>query len=179
VAFKYTSPIVGEKFGDREVMSTKYKRNKRGDTLWNVKCKCGEMSWQKACRLTKGRAQMCRSCHHENISNHGKYTPWFLFREASERAKKKNIEFKLSLDYLDSILEDQEFKCIYSGVELGMEFSINKRVGKNTASIDRIDSSKGYIEGNVQWVHKVVNNMKSSLAEGEFLKWCKLVAKNN
>jgi hypothetical protein len=45
--------------------------------------------------------------------------------------------------------------------------------------LDRVDSSKGYIEGNVQWVHKTINLMKQSFNQKEFIHFCKLVANNN
>lgn len=50
---------------------------------------------------------------------------------------------------------------------------------ETTISLDRIDSTKGYIEGNVQWVHKSVNIMKSTLTQEQFINFCKLVAENN
>ncbi len=40
-----------------------------------------------------------------------------------------------------------------------------------TASIDRIDSKLGYYIDNIQIVHKVINNMKSSLPEEHFLSF--------
>jgi len=48
--------------------------------------------------------------------------------------------------------------------------------GASTASLDRIDSSKGYVRGNIQWVHIAINFMKHSLPEEEFIRWCCLVA---
>ncbi len=45
---------------------------------------------------------------------------------------------------------------------------------KQTASLDRINSKKGYVKGNIQWVHKNVNFMKSSFSTTVFLN---LVAK--
>ena len=48
-----------------------------------------------------------------------------------------------------------------------------------TASLDRIDSLKGYTEDNVQWVHKHINFMKGSLSENKFIEYCKLIVKNN
>ena len=45
-----------------------------------------------------------------------------------------------------------------------------------TASIDRIDSSIGYVIGNVQWVHKQVNFMKGTMEQKEFIKFCKLIS---
>ena len=47
------------------------------------------------------------------------------------------------------------------------------------ASLDRIDSSKGYIEGNVQWVHQNINMMKNKFDNQYFIEMCKLITKNN
>ena len=47
-----------------------------------------------------------------------------------------------------------------------------------TASLDRIDSGKGYIVGNVQWLHKDINKMKLHHNQEYFIKLCKMVYKN-
>lgn len=44
-----------------------------------------------------------------------------------------------------------------------------------TASIDRIDSSKGYTKDNIQWVHKNVNIMKMDQTMDQFLYICKKI----
>jgi hypothetical protein len=51
--------------------------------------------------------------------------------------------------------------------------------GVSTASLDRIDSSLGYVWGNVQWVHSVINDLKSNMAQEEFISWCQKVAAKN
>jgi hypothetical protein len=48
-----------------------------------------------------------------------------------------------------------------------------------TASLDRKDSSKGYIKGNVWWVDKRINKLKSDFEQEEFLLLCKKVANYN
>jgi hypothetical protein len=52
-------------------------------------------------------------------------------------------------------------------------------MGQATASLDRIDSSKGYIEGNLQWLHKRINIMKGNMSEKEFLDFCESVTLKN
>jgi len=37
----------------------------------------------------------------------------------------------------------------------------------------------GYVEGNVQWVHKIVNFMKQALPDNEFINWCRIIVNNN
>jgi hypothetical protein len=48
-----------------------------------------------------------------------------------------------------------------------------------TASADRIDSSRGYVEGNVQWVHKWINLMKLDHSQHDFISYCAAVAIHN
>jgi hypothetical protein len=42
-------------------------------------------------------------------------------------------------------------------------------------SIDRIDSSKGYLRDNVQFVCDVVNRMKQDMSQGDLENWCSLI----
>ena len=46
-------------------------------------------------------------------------------------------------------------------------------------SIDRIDSSVGYVRGNVQFVCDIVNRMKSDLSQEELYEWCGLILKGS
>lgn len=67
----------------------------------------------------------------------------------------------------------QNKKCVLSGIELCFpKVSGIKSKTLITASLDRIDSSKGYVIGNVQWIHKTINTMKMDLADSEFIKLC-------
>ena len=93
-------------------------------------------------------------------------------------AKKRNIEFLISLEYMQKILDDQNYKCALSGLNLSVSNNMSFS-RKGTMSLDRIDSSKPYVEGNIQWLHKTVNIMKNKWAEEEFFIWCKLVAEHN
>ena len=71
--------------------------------------------------------------------------------------------------------ELQKGKCAYTGVELILTTKYGRKYGLNTASLDRIDSSRGYTIDNIQWVHKKINRIKSNLSEKEFIDWCKKV----
>jgi hypothetical protein len=54
-----------------------------------------------------------------------------------------------------------------------------KKLKTMTASLDRIDSSRGYTLDNIQWVHKDLNKMKTNYPNDYFIKMCKYVANNN
>lgn len=90
------------------------------------------------------------------------------------KAKERGLECTITLDYLKKIFEQQKGRCIYSNVELTFPTSWND--SSYNASLDRIDSSKGYIEGNVQWVTKRVNSMKNDMTEKEFIELCKVIS---
>jgi uncharacterized protein YeeX (DUF496 family) len=46
-------------------------------------------------------------------------------------------------------------------------------------SLDRIDSKIGYVKGNVQWIHKHINNMKQDYDNDYFISMCELISKIN
>lgn len=47
---------------------------------------------------------------------------------------------------------------------------------ETSASLDRIDSNQGYIEGNVRWVLKDINMIKGAYDNEYFVRLCNLVA---
>lgn len=92
------------------------------------------------------------------------------------------MEFNISKEYAWNILLQQNFRCTLSGIKLKLTDSAAElKADKEsiTASIDRIDSSKGYVEGNIQWIHKKLNIMKLDMSQSEFINQCKAVASNH
>ena len=80
-----------------------------------------------------------------------------LLRLSKNSAYKRNLKHNLTLDYICNIIKSQNYCCAITKIKLS-----NKR-GDNSpelASLDRIDSSKGYIRGNVQVVQNWVNKAK-------------------
>ena len=90
------------------------------------------------------------------------------------------MKFSLTTKYLWKLFEKQHNRCSLSGVSISLPISAYDAThGNVTASLDRIDSNKGYVGGNVQWVHKDVNMMKQHFSQPRFIELCKLVSKNN
>lgn len=89
-------------------------------------------------------------------------------------ARHRNIVFDINIEYAHDLIEKQNYKCNLSGLYI----QLNKR-GLSNASLDRIDSAKGYIEGNVQWLHKDINKMKSTFSQNQFLEYCRIITENN
>lgn len=57
-----------------------------------------------------------------------------------------------------------------------LTFAPTHRGTVGTASLDRTDSTNGYVDGNIQWVHKNVNLAKHSLSQDDFIELCSSVA---
>jgi uncharacterized protein (DUF983 family) len=86
-------------------------------------------------------------------------------------ARNRNIPFNIKIEQVWNLYVKQNKKCKLSGLDIGFIASKD-----NTASLDRIDSSKGYEINNVQWVHKDLNTMKWDLPQEKFIEMCKHVA---
>ena len=84
-------------------------------------------------------------------------------------AKARKLKLTVTHKYVAALFEKQGGRCALSGR------SICALTRLGTASLDRIDSSKGYVPGNVQWVHKQINWMKGAIPECEFVALCREV----
>lgn len=85
-------------------------------------------------------------------------------------------EVSVDIDYLMKIGNKQKWKCALSGVDL--QFIPGK--GKKNpfvVTIDRIDSNKGYVKGNIQLLAWQVNRAKGDYSTKEFMKMCTQVAR--
>ncbi|WP_315782372.1 hypothetical protein [Bradyrhizobium sp. SZCCHNPS1003] len=78
--------------------------------------------------------------------------------------------FEIDAGHIQALFERQKGRCALSGLP------IEASKVSPTASLDRIESHRGYVRGNVQWVHKVVNIMKQNSDEAYFVAMCKQVA---
>lgn len=176
-ASKYDSPTPGTRFGSRVVISTETKSNGRGDRLWLVECDCGDRQWKKAGRISAGRSPKCRSCKiDQQKAASSESFPSFIIYEAKNRAERRGLSFNLTPEYLEDLYQLQGCRCAYTGLRLKSDPDKKIRTRGTTLSVDRIDSSKGYVKGNIQIVHKRINSMKNDLTHEQFVQACKLVA---
>lgn len=87
----------------------------------------------------------------------------------------RNLDFQVTPEFLWNLFIKQHKKCALTGLDI----KLGSRVKQQNASLDRIDSKKGYTEDNVQWVHKDINRIKQHFNQEYFIEMCKLVAANN
>ena len=108
---------------------------------------------------------------------------YFLWKSRSRHAKKKLPETDLTLEYLKELWIKQEGKCPITGWDLFLpesmtEWSGKRKITKDTASLDRIDSSKPYMQHNVRFVAYIANVARNCFSDKELKDFCISVANN-
>ena len=176
----YTKRLIGSKFGKLEVIDfSGYSKGNK--TRWLCKCECGNTKIVRNDCLQSLATQSC-GCINKQIGSDSKsYKGYedlalYFFNSMKNGAIRRNLEFSITIEDAWNLFLKQNKKCIYSGWDLLLPSS--KKLEK-TASLDRIDSSKGYTVDNIQWVHKDINVMKMNYSHEYFMKIVQAIAKNN
>lgn len=102
------------------------------------------------------------------------------FKPLRKLAWQRRFKHEVTIDvkYLKELWELQKGRCVYTGIEMKLP-KWNKNKEWNTASIDRIDSSKGYIEGNIQLITCMANFAKNDFDHETMLLFCEQIAKKH
>lgn len=179
--------LVGRQFGRLTVLEYLGFSRSAWSSYWRCRCLCGRIvDVGKSIRRRKNPTESCGCLAAERASRRQWQGTGDIgqqhFRRIYNRAQADGIEFNLSIEQLWSIFQSQNGVCALSGMKI--EFGRYAPEGRarhdgrarlSTASLDRIDSSKGYIVGNVQWVHKDINKMKGVFDQSRFIALCKAV----
>lgn len=171
--------VVGEEFGYLTAVRPTEERTRYG-VIWLVKCRCGnekKMALSDLVKKPRREGQMPRSCGCYRKRNRSpKYKgvgdlSSTKFRGIMAKAKRRGLPFAITIEYAWELFLKQNKRCALTGMPLSLSPS-SMEIGASTASLDRIDSAKGYEIGNVQWVHVTLNFMKTSLSQSAFIEWC-------
>lgn len=160
--------------------------NRQGSSTWKCICDCKKEIVVSSDHLTRKKDPV-KSCGCSRFKRGNGHKQWLGFEGISgdwwynhvERERKQGdrtrVPVNITKEYAWELYLNQNKKCALSGVDI----LIAGNHQYNTASIDRIDSSKGYEEGNIQWVHKHINFMKCTYSQEYFIEMCKKVAEHN
>lgn len=175
-----------QKFGKLTVLEFSHRKQRKDSKkyreYYRCICECGEETIVEKYNLRKTKSCGClrkkRGKHCCNWKGCGEISATHLLK-IKYRSSRDGIVFDLSIEEAWEKFLEQNGKCALSGVPLEFEKSqYGLWHGEPTASLDRIDSSKGYLKDNIQWVHKDVNKMKQNLDEAKFIEWCHLISNN-
>lgn len=175
--------LTGKVFGDVTVIRFYSTVNKR--RRWWCQCKCGVELDILQGSLTRGSTVSCgcrlKIVGHKNSNWNGcgelTGSQWSLI---INNARNREIPVNITIQDAWNLFLKQNRKCALTGIDLTFSPSYNRDLKfskreATTASLDRIDSSKGYEKGNIQWVHKDINLMKRTLSESSFISLCRAV----
>ena len=161
---KIKTPKIGDKIYDWTFVS---------ELNWPYclfKCKCGKEKKVVINTIFKGQSKSC-GCEKKHLRKGYEEITGAYWCNKKFDACKRNLDFFIEKKYMWDLYVSQNKKCALSGVDLS--FDSEEEVKK--PSIDRIDSKKGYILNNVQWVSQKINIMKWKLDQDLFLFFCKKV----
>lgn len=113
------------------------------------------------------------------------YSPFrTCLRIARKRAILTQRDFDLTLEDLKQLWDAQSGQCLYTGWEMVLPSTTtayndpNREHGPQRASLDRIDSTRGYVKDNVQFVCVIANLAKHSYTHDQLITFCRAVANN-
>lgn len=176
----YFLPFRGEKFNRLTFIEEYVKKNKK--KIWLCECECGNIKTYDYYNIITGSVKSC-GCYHKDHVKEYNWTglgiiPGSYWKSLKKGAINRNIEFNITLEYILKLFNEQNGLCKLSNLKI----TFKSRIKKNDffdASLDRIDSNKGYIEGNVQWIVKEINYMKNKINENKFIDLCKKINNYN
>lgn len=151
--------------------------------MWDCLCECGNEVIVEDSHLKTNHSQTCGCPKNKKGVDNPNYQGYkeislAMWNRIQSNAKIRNHIFDITIEYVWNVFIKQKRLCALSNIDIYFATtSKNFNNGIATASLDRIDNSKGYIKGNVQWVHKDINRMKWAHDEEYFIELCKEVAK--
>lgn len=176
--------LIGKKSGKLTV--TKQLGSKNNKVLWECICDCGNKTTINTHYFNCGKKTSC-GCSRKALGN--KHQTWKGHKEISGSfftmikagAISRGLSFNITIEDIWNLFTEQKRKCSLTGLNINFSKSqkkTNREISTGTASLDRIDSSKGYEKDNIQWLHKDVNMMKNKFTEEYFINICKLITEN-
>lgn len=173
-------PVVCHTCG-KEFLKEKYEIERVERQFCNIKCTAPISRINLGARLGVGRPELLRKG-----SEPDEFSPFRRhLLSATERGKRHKRVCSVTLMDLKEQWDKQNGKCVYTGWSLVNPDSTNVikgysiKVGKFRASLDRIDNSRGYEIGNIQFVSFLINVTKYTSSHAEFVDICRIVAERH
>jgi len=175
--------FAGRTIGQWKVIK-KIKNRVKCGSLWLAECLgCNREYEVRGDNLRAGMTNKCHLCHAEDTRKNNPIASshWTKIKSG---ALDRGINFDITVDEAYDLFLIQNGKCALTGKDMHlysrrkMHEQVSPQIDQY-ASLDRIDSSKGYTIDNVQWVKKKINLLKMAFSQGEFIELCCEVADNH
>ena len=148
-----------------------------------VQCDCGNERFLDLWYAAKS-GRKCSECGNKQCGSANGYFKGYegLYGNWIQKLNNRNkhlgyLPCNFDMKYLWDLYIQQDKKCALTGLDIEMKLKDDTAYDgyRQIASLDRIDSKRGYCIGNVQWIHKDVNIMKNKFDQDYFLKICNLI----
>jgi hypothetical protein len=149
----------------------------RNRIVWECLCDCGKITLCTSDNLRNGATKSC-GCLKREMRRLGEGEASFnkLFSVYRKQSIFRNLDFKLSKEDFIKITQEN---CFYCGKQPSQSYKSNCSTGDYIYNgIDRIDSSKGYIDGNIVPCCGRCNEAKMSETQENFISWIERVYNN-
>ena len=170
---KRTVDRVGETYGRWTVLAFAgytQKEGQRAQAKWLCRCKCGTEKEVAAQSLKCGDSQSC-GCLLKDVCAlpEGEAAINYLINSMRRGAEKRSYAFELSKEQIRSLCTQD---CHYCGSPPTQSLARDDLNGTFIYNgIDRVDNSKGYVEGNVVSACKHCNRAKRKMGYETFRAW--------
>lgn len=164
--------LTKEKFGRLQPLKIDIDRTTTGKIFWICQCDCGKLKSAAMGNIVNGSVTSC-GCYRrkKNWTGHGDISGRY-WADCIHGASARDLEFRITIEEAWNLFLQQNRRCAITGRELTFDPQTVRRKRNQTASLDRIDSSKGYTIDNVCWVDRKINYIKGNMHTDDFIKLC-------
>lgn len=173
-----TCELCGTKF-NRCASETKRNKKKGRKVFCNNRCQALHPDNVERMKKARESPNVYRWTSEDNPKARDEFSD---FRWYMKVIKQRRHVIDIDLNYLKNLWEIQKGICPITGWKLipkSHTYIKNETLTIYHASLDRIDSNKGYIKGNVRFISVMANMAKNSWTDVELIEFCKAVAESN
>jgi hypothetical protein len=162
----------GRQYANWTVIKVARKRD-RHQSVMLCRCECGLEREIQASALKNGREPRCE-CQIPYIRVAGVHR--LIWKKVLWGAQTRGLAVEVSWEEAYALLQNQGFSCALTGLPLVIsKTNAGHTHGETTASLDRIDATRGYVKDNLMWTHKDINRMRMEFDVEKFIKYCRMV----
>ena len=163
---------------ETEKLAAEIKRQKkRGKTEFYCSLECAGKNKKNLEHLTKFKNNFLDKKYTRQRDKYAGFR-WYM-KVIKKSSKKRKHFYDVDIKYLETLWEQQDGICPFTKQKLVLKkYSDDNISAPYSASIDRIDNSKGYMKGNIRFVALMFNYARNRFSDEQVIDFCKQVAFN-
>ncbi len=167
-----------QRIGSWKILESTVYMDEKSRSFIKCQCDCGNEEFVAAHHLAKGQTTRCESCNYElrntnqnpNWRGSG-FVPKTMINYLSSSAAARNVPFNINTEYANTLYMSSSATCALSGQPIS--------IANNTAKLVAVDPAKGYVYGNVEWVHSSLAPSLKNTPTNKFIAMCVNVAEKS